>query len=1067
MHHLLGPLFLFAKLRPLALALSLLLHVPLSLLLHVPAATASTSATTPSESVVTASTPVTELNAPMHPTQLEQAIFKGLNRVPEFRALADTAQQLGIRGVYLFGGTAAAFAHYVRRDLEHQHTTDRATPQAVVHTAPAFLDPDFNYTLWSILFHNQDVDVVLDTYEPEKIKSLDDKMKQDFSMKLDFWGLHTAYQERPALLTSPDFAHQHTDSHSTVLIPIHSPNQIYDLRGDSTTFLNDVLEKKLSCYYSPKHRQTPRYKQGYNPELFFAIRALTKAFQYGLSLEDDCLARIQTIFKNFKAKRDLSTSYSQYWLEKNAKKLYTNSIDIEHSQRVLQRIGALNILQSLGNNLEPGNSLTQWFERQPLMSRPIPSTASSAAQTPTSVAHLPEASPSAGITAQQLGLRYVVHSTPTREAYESIVRSHDRRPNAFATYFSFSKDVDASYGLFTSYVDSPNTCTNAYGPFGICFQVHPQAQLNIDFVFITNNTYWNEDKHKNKNENNNPAGRWSTDDVVVFINKSALSIVNDSVSQLIADWDSWFSQGEPIMERIQHLNNDLKTLLASVLQDYPARQHSLAYELLKVSQTLSGRKRIDFWDEHTPYLPPQFIAQHYEQILPAPFKTSLRRTQSAKTYEELVDSFALLLLLEKINTHARKEVQNLPQQEALLQALVQSSASLSLPQFVQFWQNHIFSLPHHDVAAHYKKLLPDQLKDVIHKASTRYVNIDTMNNIMHLIRHLSQLSRASKIQHFESWYGNTNLETAERYPWQWWMKQLLLKLKTLPLHKPHNLQLDPVFETLLVNALLSDDSVTWLQSFYPERRSLPQELATLFERTIIDNVDYFIRHNHIVMLRGITNYILEVEARTLTPSAQLKVLEKIIKYEASVKVGDLGADYSVYIRDRSKQTNNRLASPDTKFINSRHQSMYLQSKRHPTHLNMELYYPNSGPSSLKHEAFKYEYDVYIPYNSASDVMQAWIQHPYRKAYKKWARLKGSKRLLQQLYAIDKNYAVDILIVLSREPWSEQAWASELIEWMLNDQPRSPELAKQINKLAQKYIQHSQCAQLLNPPERRQ
>ena len=361
-----------------------------------------------------------------------------------------------------------------------------------------------------MLFYNQDIDIVVDTKDVQKMQHLDTAITDvaTSNFKWDFWSLHTAYNNRPALLTSQDFAHQHTDSHSTILIPIYlsghqlAPSlavkspltnasrattqsqppqqqpQIYDLRSkllskgksDATTatsshatqFLTDVLEKKLSCYYSPKHHQTPRYTQGDNPEIFFAVRTLTKAFQYGLDIPDDCMNRIQKIFKNFKADRDLKTSYSQYWIEKNAKKLYTHSIDLEHSQRVLQQIGALEALKNIkGNTDEPG-SMAWWLNRQPLLSQPLgkwpPAQQKVNIKTiaPTTSASQPRTQPAATsddhLTAEQLGLRYVVHSTQSIEAYESIVNSYDKRPNAFISRSNTESEAAAFGRWFLHFV---------------------------------------------------------------------------------------------------------------------------------------------------------------------------------------------------------------------------------------------------------------------------------------------------------------------------------------------------------------------------------------------------------------------------------------------------------------------------------------------------------------------------------------------------------------------------------------------------------------------------------------
>ena len=84
-------------------------------------------------------------------------------------------------------------------------------------------------------------------------------------------------------------------------------------------------------------------------------------------------------------------------------------------------------------------SMAWWLDRQPLLSRPIHArpvnVLSQKLEAPnnTEDALSPQtgASTEKNLTAAQLGLHYVVHSTPTIEAFESIVRSQDQQPNAF------------------------------------------------------------------------------------------------------------------------------------------------------------------------------------------------------------------------------------------------------------------------------------------------------------------------------------------------------------------------------------------------------------------------------------------------------------------------------------------------------------------------------------------------------------------------------------------------------------------------------------------------------------
>ncbi|MEK7356333.1 MAG: hypothetical protein AAB250_07775, partial [Bdellovibrionota bacterium] len=57
--------------------------------------------------------------ADVSPASLEQEVGARLMRVPEFKFIREEAKKLGVT-VYLFGGTAAGFAHYVKWDMQRQ-----------------------------------------------------------------------------------------------------------------------------------------------------------------------------------------------------------------------------------------------------------------------------------------------------------------------------------------------------------------------------------------------------------------------------------------------------------------------------------------------------------------------------------------------------------------------------------------------------------------------------------------------------------------------------------------------------------------------------------------------------------------------------------------------------------------------------------------------------------------------------------------------------------------------------------------------------------------------------------
>src|SRR5207253_1978404 len=64
---------------------------------------------------------------PVAPTELRNALSERRSRVPEFELIQKEAALRGLR-VWLFGGTAAAFAHYVRWDLLREKGDSRFQP---------------------------------------------------------------------------------------------------------------------------------------------------------------------------------------------------------------------------------------------------------------------------------------------------------------------------------------------------------------------------------------------------------------------------------------------------------------------------------------------------------------------------------------------------------------------------------------------------------------------------------------------------------------------------------------------------------------------------------------------------------------------------------------------------------------------------------------------------------------------------------------------------------------------------------------------------------------------------
>ena len=202
------------------------------------------------------------------PEQLSQEIGKRVLDVEEFRFIRQESQKLGVHA-YLFGGTAAGFAHYVKWDALRNQGNTRYQPDR------------FDYDYSNIYRSNQDLDIVIDG-SPAQAKELEARLREKFP---HLQGSKNAWEVRPlrssagtkeALLGNPDFLNQHTDSNSTGMIEITAPENkgsiIKDLKDMSAAtphFLKDVAEGKLHFYFSPTHWDTARAKRGDNPPILY------------------------------------------------------------------------------------------------------------------------------------------------------------------------------------------------------------------------------------------------------------------------------------------------------------------------------------------------------------------------------------------------------------------------------------------------------------------------------------------------------------------------------------------------------------------------------------------------------------------------------------------------------------------------------------------------------------------------------------------------------------------------------------------------------------------------------
>jgi hypothetical protein len=443
--------------------------------------------------------------------ELEQGIADRLKRVEEFKFIEQEATKLGVRA-YLFGGTAAGYAHYVKWDMQREKGDSR------------FQKDRFDYDYTNIYRSTQDLDIVIDG-NPEQANKLQQALQNKYP---HLQGNKTAWEvrlltqdmgDKQAILNNPDFMNQHTDSNSTGMIEITKPKNgehvvrdVRDWNAKEPYFLKDVHDGMLHYYFSPLHDTTKFAKAGRNPPILSAIRFLIKAFQYELKIRPEDLAQIKKVIQDFDPKQTAENDYVAKWIEKNGKKLIQNAVNIEYAKNTLDQLGLREKLQSMRSNAGTADSLAWWMNKEPLRSQPV--------------------GQGTGKTAKELGLDIVAHETNNFLAYESITRAHTGDPNVLISR-------DGAAGEAALHGNGFYTKTGKEGARGtgltVRFHLDPEAREGHDFTYVPEHGF------------------------VVVKNKPAIKVIPESLNigpveyfQMLASGDdNWSSSDRGILEKLK------------------------------------------------------------------------------------------------------------------------------------------------------------------------------------------------------------------------------------------------------------------------------------------------------------------------------------------------------------------------------------------------------------------------------------------------------------------------------------------------------------------------------------
>ena len=438
--------------------------------------------------------------AQVNSKDLSRAVKKRIFRVPEFSFIKEEADKLGVK-VYLFGGTASAFGHYVRWDLEREAGDKKYQKER------------FDYDFTNIYRENQDLDIVVDG-TVEQALVFEEILKEKyphFVGNKEAWEvrlLRVQVRKKHALLNDPDFLNQHTDTNSTGMIAINDQGDndfvFRDLFSwvslskdtEESAFLKDVSNARITFLYSKTHNETTRYKEGKNPPIFAAIRYLAKLAQYELEEVKEDLDLIKEIIKETDWAEVQKNSYIKYKLEEFGKKVLLNAPSSEYAWNLLEDTGLRKkLIEMDGDQIQKEGTLSWWMNKEPLRSKSV---------------GLGRGKHAKEIFLSQMdknGEIILSHETSDFNAYENITRSSRGGANAFISREGVRGENAANGdGFYTKLGFKGARGTN----LTVRFKLNLEAREGSDFIYES--------------------------DHVILKNKKAITLIQENINITLKDF---------------------------------------------------------------------------------------------------------------------------------------------------------------------------------------------------------------------------------------------------------------------------------------------------------------------------------------------------------------------------------------------------------------------------------------------------------------------------------------------------------------------------------------------------
>lgn len=320
---------------------------------------------------------------------LAQEVAQRRNRVQFFRDVAGLTD----KRLWLLGGAAASFVHYVRWDLLREAGD------------LSFKRNKFNYNRVQIFRSHQDYDLVIDGDQSDAQKLKSQLESRYPNSHFDVFCLRYELPNRPAILDR-HFQNQNSDSHSLGMLELsESPEGESVIRSASDwenqkdpSFLSDAARGLITLYLRSQHHQTLRALENKNPPVLAAIRTVIKALEFGLTLSKKDFEAIKSLIQSHDYK---PSDYLDYWMNKHGQKLITRSIDHARGFALAKELG----LDKFIKRFNIDELFRLYLDKQPL--KPGKTTFS------------------------QEGSYHVTHDTTRFPVYENITFGPTLRPNVF------------------------------------------------------------------------------------------------------------------------------------------------------------------------------------------------------------------------------------------------------------------------------------------------------------------------------------------------------------------------------------------------------------------------------------------------------------------------------------------------------------------------------------------------------------------------------------------------------------------------------------------------------------